>query len=148
MSSRNVLIFLISSALSAGALMATEGASAPNRQRNHEGFSGRISTTLGLTAQQQQEAKTIFKSEREAARPIRQQLFAERKVVREAVQSGKPLAEVQQLAKNEGPALGQLAGMRAEAFAKFYAELTPAQQQKLAAVHHEWRGRRASGSQS
>jgi Spy/CpxP family protein refolding chaperone len=148
MSSRNALIFVISSALSAGVLMADQSASTQNRQRTHEGFVGRFSSTLGLTAQQTQEAKAIFKSERDAARPVRRQLFAERTAVREAVQSGKPLPEVQQLANNEGSVLGQLAGMRAEAFAKFYAELTPAQRQKLTAMHHQWRAHHAAKSQS
>ncbi len=148
MNSRNALIFVISSALSAGALMASEGAAAPNRQRTHEGFLNRFSTTLGLTAQQQQETKAIFKSERDAARPVRQQLFAERKAVRDAVHSGKSLGEVQQLAKSEGPTLGKLAGVRAEAFARFYADLTPAQQQKLAAMHQQRRGHHAARSQS
>jgi len=148
MTSRNALIFLISSALSAGALMAAEGASAQNRQSTHEGFMNRFSNTLGLTAQQQQGAKAIFKSERDAARPVREQLLGERKAVRDAIHSGKSPAEVQQLAKNEGPTLGQLAGMRAQAFAKFYGELTPAQQQKLASVHREWREHRAARSQS
>lgn len=128
--------------------MADQGAPAQNRPRTHEGFVNRYSTTLGLTTQQAQDAKAIFKSERDAARPVRRQLVAERKAVRDAVQTGKPLAEVQQLASKEGPALGQLAGMRAEAFAKFYAELTPAQQQKLAAVHHERREHQAAKSQS
>lgn len=148
MISRNALIFVISSALSAGALMASEGASPQNRQRTHEGLLNRIAPTLDLTARQTQDAKAIFKSARDSAGPVRQQLMSERKAVREAVQSGKSPAEVQKLASNEGPALGTLAGIRAEAFAKFYAELTPAQQQKLAAMHHEWREHHAVRSQS
>ena len=51
---------------------------------------------------------------------------------------------MQQIAKNEGPALANIAGMRAAAFAKFYAVLTPAQQQKLASLHQEWRQRHAA----
>ena len=98
-----------------------------------------MTTTLGLTAQQQQEAKAIFKSEREAARPVRQELFTEKKAVRDAIQSGKPVADVEKLATNEGPVLGKLAAMRAEAFTRFYAELTPAQQQKVAGMHQQWR---------
>lgn len=144
MFSRNALIFLVSSALSAGVLMANQGSAVQNRARRHEGFVNRISTQLSLTAQQQQEAKAIFRSERESARPVRQELFTERKAVRDAVHSGKSLADVQQLATSEGPALGKLAGMRAQAFAKLYAELTPAQQQKLASMHQQWRQNHAN----
>jgi len=117
--------------------MADQGGAAAHHRQARHGFLDRISTTLNLTGQQQQEAKTIFKSEREAARPTRQELFTEKKAVREAIQSGKSTAEVQQLAAKEGADLGKLAGMRAEAFAKFYAQLTPDQQQKLVAVHRQ-----------
>jgi Spy/CpxP family protein refolding chaperone len=37
--------------------------------------------------------------------------------------------------------------MRAAAFAKFYAVLTPAQQQKLAGLHQEWRQHHAAQEQ-
>ena len=107
---------------------------------------GRLSASLNLTDQQKQQAGTIFTSEREAARSIRQDLRKERGEVQSAIQAGKPVAEVEQLAKQEGPALGNLAGMRAAAFAKFYAVLTPAQQQKLAGLHQEWRQHHAAGS--
>ena len=148
MFSRNALIFIVSSALSAGVLMADQGAAVQNHARRHAGVVGRMTTTLGLTAQQQQDAKAIFKSEREAARPLRQELMTEKKAVREAIQSGKPLADVQKLAASEGSALGKLAGMRAEAFAKFYAQLTPAQQQKVASMHQPWRQHHAKGERS
>lgn len=124
--------------------MATETSSAPHRQRARVNFVDRMSATLNLTDQQKQQAKNIFTSEREAAQSIRQQLRQERKSVQSAIQAGKPAAEVQQLAKNEGPALADLAGMRAAAFARFYAVLTPAQQQKLATMHQEWRQRHAA----
>ncbi len=132
MSSRIALITVMATALSAGGLMANQDAASHNRRA---GFVDRISTALNLTDQQKQQAKTIFMSEREAAHSVRQQLQQERKTVRSAIQAGKPVAEVRQLAKNEAPALGDLAAMRASALAKFYAVLTPAQQQKLATLH-------------
>jgi periplasmic protein CpxP/Spy len=148
MSSRNALIFVISSALSAGVLMADQGAAARHRHGTREGFLDRVSTQLSLTDQQKQEAKTIFASEREAARSVREELRADRKAVRTAIESGKPAGEVQGLAAKEGPALAKLAGMRATAFAKFYAELTPAQQQKLASLHQGWRQKHEAKRQS
>jgi len=133
----------MTAALSAGGLMAKGDASLHREHGTRGHFLDRMSTALNLTDQQKQQAKTIFSSEREAARPIRQELRAERKNLQSAIQSGKPAEEVQQIAKNEGPALGNLAAIRAGAAAKFYAVLTPAQQQKLASLHQEWRQRRA-----
>ena len=143
MTSRIALITFLTAALSAGGLMAKE-APWSHRQGTRINFLDRMSAALNLTDQQKQQAKTIFTSEREAARPIRQELRQERKTVESAIQAGKPAAEVQLMAKNEGPALGNLAAMRAAAFAKFYAVLTPAQQQKLASLHQEWRQRHAA----
>jgi Spy/CpxP family protein refolding chaperone len=125
--------------------MAKQDANAQNRRAR---FVDRISTELNLTDQQKQQAKDIFSSEREAARSVRQELIQERKSVRSAIQAGKPAAEVQQLAKNEAPKLGELAGLRAAAFAKFHAVLTPAQQQKLQSLHQGWRQHRAASNES
>lgn len=146
MTSRIAVITFLTAALSAGGLMAAETSPSPHRQGPRVNFVDRMSATLNLTDQQKQQAKAIFTSERDAARTVRDELRQERKTVQSAIQAGKPPAEVQQLAKNEGPAMADLAGMRAAAFAKFYAVLTPAQQQKLAAVHREWRQHHAAGS--
>lgn len=146
MNSRIALITVMTAALSAGGLMAD--ATSHTRQNGRGNFVDRMSTELNLTAQQKQQAKSIFTSEREAARSIRMQLRQERKAVESAIQTGKPATEVRQLAKNEAPALGDLAGMRAESYAKFYAVLNPEQQQKLAALHQEWRAHRAANAQA
>ena len=146
MTSRIAVITFLTAALSAAGLMATETNPSSHRQGSRVNFVDRMSATLNLTDQQKQQARAIFMSERESARTVRDELRQERKTVQSAIQAGKPPAEIQQIAKNEGPALGNLAGMRAAAFAKFYAVLTPAQQQKLAAVHSEWRQHHAAGS--
>ena len=139
MTSRIALVTLLAATLSAGGLMATEATPSRHRQGAQVGFMDRMSAALNLTDQQKQQAKAIFMSERDAARAARQELRQQRKSVESAIQAGKPIAEVQQLAKNEGPALGNLAAMQDGAFAKFYAVLTPVQQQKLAGLHQEWR---------
>jgi Spy/CpxP family protein refolding chaperone len=144
MNSRIALTTVITVALTAGGLMAKQDNGFA--QHRHQ-FAQRMSAALNLTPEQQQQAKSIFKSEREAARPVREQLRQDRKAVEAAIQSGNPVSEVQQLAKREGPALGEMAGMRATAFAKFYAILTPAQQQKLASMRQQWREHRAEHRQ-
>lgn len=146
MNSRIALITVMSAALSAGGLMAATQQPAANRWRANR--VDRMSTALNLTAQQQQQAKTIFASERDKAQPFRQQLREDRKTVQSAIQSGKPAAEIQELAKNEGPVLADLAAMRATANAKFYAELNPAQRQKLAEIHQNWRQHHTAGAAS
>lgn len=133
--SRIALIGVITVALPAAGLLA-KGAL---RQNRRAGFLDRVSTELNLTDRQKAQAKSIFQSEREAARSVRHELRQERKAVQSAIQSGKQAAEIRQLARNEAPALGELAGMRAAAFAKFHAVLTPAQQQKLATLRQEWK---------
>jgi len=148
MTSRNALIIGLTAALSAGGLVAAEGAASHHRQAARVNFVDRMSAALNLTDQQKQEAQGIFASEREAARPIRQELRQERKTVESAIQAGKPASEVQQIAKSEGPTLANLAGMRAVAYAKFYAVLTPEQQQKLASLHQERRQRHGAGQES
>lgn len=143
MTSRIALVTLVAAGLSASGLMAKQETAINHRQTERATFVDRMSTALNLNSQQKQAAVTIFKSEREAASPVRQQLRAERHAVQMAIQNGRPTAEVQQLAKNEGPTLADLAGMRAGAFDKFYGVLMPAQQQKLAALHNGWHQRHA-----
>lgn len=143
MTSRIALVTAIAATLSAGALMAKQETALHN---GRAGVVDRMSTALNLTDQQKQQAKDIFTAERESARSVRLQLREERKAVYSAIHAGKPPAEVQQLAKNEAPALGELAGMRAAAFDKFYGILTPDQQQKLASLHQQWRQKHAAAA--
>jgi Spy/CpxP family protein refolding chaperone len=145
MKSRIALITLLTATLSAGGLMAAEVRHPQGARTNSL---DRMSAALNLTEPQKQQAKAIFDSGHEAARAVRQELRQERKAVQSAIQPGQPVAKVEQLARNEGPALGNLAATRAAAFAKFYAVLTPAQQQKLASLHHEGRQHPAAGQQS
>ena len=145
MTSRIALTSILTVALAAGGLMAKQDNGFASHHRHQ--FAQRMSAALNLTPEQEQQAKAIFKSAREEARPVREQLRQDRKAVQSAIQAGKPVSEVQQLAKREGPALGEMAGMRATAFAKFYAILTPAQQQKLASMRQQWREHRGEHRQ-
>jgi periplasmic protein CpxP/Spy len=148
MTSRIALMTVIITTLSAAGLMAQQDRSFHHRHGRQSNFVDRMSTALDLTDQQKQQARTIFMSQREAARSVRQELREERKAVESAIQAGKPVAEVEQIAKNEGPALTSLAGIRAATFAKFYAILTPAQQQKLASLRQQRRQRHAAGPEA
>jgi periplasmic protein CpxP/Spy len=87
---------------------------------------------LGLTDQQQAQAKTIFANARTVAQPLRTQLQQARANLRTAIHDGKP---VDQPAANEGALMGKLAAVRANAAEQFRGLLTPAQLQKLEQLH-------------
>ena len=125
--SPKILTLTTAAALTAGALLAAM----PHNHSMH----ARLATQLALTADQQAQQKSIFSAAAQTAKPVRQQLRQERQAVQSAIQAGKPDQEIQQLAAAEGPQLAQLAAIRASAFGKFYATLTPDQQQKLQALH-------------
>jgi periplasmic protein CpxP/Spy len=87
---------------------------------------------LGLTDQQQTQAKAIFSGAHDSAQPVRQQLKQVRADLRAAIQAGQP---VNDLAANEGKLRGQLVAIRANAAEQFRGLLTPAQLQKLQDLH-------------
>jgi len=121
--SPKILTLITAATLTAGALLAAIP--------HHHSMQARMATQLGLTADQQAQEKAIFAAASQTAKPVKQQLRQERQAVQAAIQAGKPDQEIQQLASAEGPQLAQLAAIRASAFGKFYATLTPDQQQKL-----------------
>ena len=86
---------------------------------------------LNLTAAQRGQAKTIFREASQSAKPVRQQLRETRQSLQAAIKSGNS-DQIQQFAATEGTEKGQLAAIRATAFAKLYPILTAEQQQKLA----------------
>jgi Spy/CpxP family protein refolding chaperone len=132
-----LLIVTAAAALSAAGLFA---AAETGHMGRHGRFGARMAAELGLTDAQKAQAKIIFQTAHQTAMPVMQQLRQERQAVRAAAQAGKSDQEIQQLAQAEGPQLAQLAGIRASAFAKFYATLTPDQQQKLQTLRQSHRG--------
>ena len=92
---------------------------------------GRMANYLNLTAAQRGQAKTIFREASQSAKPVRQQLRETRQSLQAAIKSGNS-DQIQQFAATEGTEKGQLAAIRATAFAKLYPILTAEQQQKLA----------------
>jgi len=84
----------------------------------------RMARVLQLTDSQRQQARAIFSQARQAAQPVRQQLQQNRQALKEAEIGG---GDVQQLAALHGNLSGQVAAIRAQAWAQFYNLLTPAQ---------------------
>ena len=134
---RAVLITVSALALAAGTLLAAVDGFAPGQAFREKAFN-RMSVSLNLTAQQQDQARSIFKEAHKSAQPYTQALRTERKSVREAIQSHASADTVAQLARSEGTTLGNLAAVRADASRQFYAILTPDQRQKALAMRENW----------
>ena len=100
---------------------------AQHRQWQRGQMFDKLAARLNLTEAQRGQAKSIWKAASESSRPIAQQLRQMHVALRDAAKSGKPDADIDQLAANAGLLTGQLAAVRTKAFAKFYALLTPEQ---------------------
>jgi Spy/CpxP family protein refolding chaperone len=145
---KNVMQFAAIGALAAGMALAQAPASPPSGSPQagvHNGVRSRIqqqrakiAQELNLTDAQRQQAKTIFQQARETAKPVREQLRANRQALAAAVKADQS-AEIQQLATARGNLMGQMTAIRAEASAKFYHTLTPEQRAKADQMHSQFR---------
>ncbi len=95
---------------------------------------GRLVRQLNLTPDQKTQAKAIFEAGRTDAKPVAFQLKQAREALANAVKSGAPDAQIDQLSTAVGPLASQLAAIRAKTLAKFYAILTPDQKDKASAI--------------
>ena len=149
---KNQLIkFVATGALAAGMAFAQSApvTSAPNvapgtthNARNHfrRNHFAKISQELNLTDGQKAQAKTIFGQARETAKPIREELKANRQAMRAAVKADNK-SQIEQLAKVRGNLMGKMMAIRTEAAAKFYQVLTPEQRAKAEQLHQQARAR-------
>jgi len=112
-----------------GALAATMMFAQNVAPRRHTGFGQRMAQVLNLTPDQQANAKQVMMQAHEQAAPLRQQLKQSREALANAVKSGND-AQIDQITKDQAPLMAQLAAIRAHAFEKIYATLTPDQKIK------------------
>jgi Spy/CpxP family protein refolding chaperone len=93
---------------------------------------------LNLTDAQKAQHKAIFQAERESLRSVEEQLRKVRITMTAATKSGASEANIDLLASQEAPLLGQLEAIHAKAFTKFYGTLTEDQKAKYEAMtaHH------------
>jgi Spy/CpxP family protein refolding chaperone len=132
--------------VAAGLMFAQTGSTpAPNPPASGHGqgfhrrpMMARLARRLNLTDAQRQQAKGIFQGLRTQAQPIRTQLQQERLALVNAAVAGQPADALNQLAQAEAPQFAQLAVLRAQALGKFYAILTPAQQQQFQTMQAKW----------
>jgi len=85
---------------------------------------------LGLSDTQKQQAQALFEAAGQAAATARGQLTSARHALRAGAKANQSEAELDRLAAAAGVIEGQLAGIDAKAFAKFYALLTAGQKTK------------------
>jgi Spy/CpxP family protein refolding chaperone len=101
----------------------------------------RLAWRLNLSDAQRQQAKSIFQGLRTQAQPIRAQLQQGHLALVNAAVAGKSADELNQLAQAQATPATQLAVLRAQALGKFYAILTPAQQQQFQTMQAKWAAR-------
>lgn len=106
---------------------AGQNPAGPAARRGH--FIQRVVNDLNLTPDQQAQAKQIMAGARQEAAPLRQQMKQNRQALAAAIRSGSD-AQIDQITKAEAPVMAQLAAIRAHAFEKIYATLTPEQKTK------------------
>ena len=156
---RQIAKAAVFAALATGLVFAQAPSSTPSPNppagRHHfarHNGAARLGQALNLTDAQKEQAKTIFQQARQAAQPLREQLKANRQALMAAAKAGNNDAQVQQLATAQGQLVGQMSAIRAEAFGKFYATLTPEQRAKADQMqqnlHQHWQqfhGQRKNG---
>jgi protein CpxP len=147
---RPLIKFATVTALASGMMFAQAPSPSPNPNANARPHNfirqrmARVAQQLNLTDAQKQQAKTIFQQARQTAQPVREQLKQNRQALAEAAKAGNNEAAIQQLSVQQGNLLGQMVAVRTEAFAKFYATLTPEQRTKADQMRQQFQQRRLS----
>jgi len=151
---------LATTLMAGGALMAQTPAPAQtpvtpkheehaNRGPRSERFVARLTKRLGLTSDQQNQVKAIFKESREQAKALAPKLREERMALREAVKSDS-VQKIDQITQQNAQLNAQREAIHAKAMAKVYGILTPDQKAKFdqmsehRAVRHEHRAANSS----
>ena len=94
-----------------------------------------MASRLNLTDTQKASAQGIFDQSQEAAKPLREQLRQNHQDLAAAIKAGKSDAELTELSQCQSALVGQLTAIRAKAFSRLYAQLTPEQKAKAEQMH-------------
>jgi len=97
-----------------------------------------VAELLELTDAQKEQAKAIFVGARQSAQPIVTQLRQGHESMYNAVTTNNQ-DEIRAIGGRQGALAGQLATVYGNAFAQFYAILTPEQQAKAGRLHDRMR---------
>ena len=127
--------FAVVLALGGGTVFAQASGTTPAPATGNQGVGvraplrHRLIQALNLTADQKQQAKSIFQQARQTAQPVAQQARENRQALEAAVKANQA-DQIRQLAVTQGNLQGQLLAVRSEAMASFYNILTPDQRAK------------------
>ena len=123
-------------ALAGGMIFAQSTPAAPAQPSQHQGFAARrarfaqrMADYLNLTPEQRSQAKQIMSAARQEAAPVRQELKQNHEALFNAIKAGND-AQIDQITKAQAPLMAKASAIRAHAFEKIYATLTPEQKTK------------------
>jgi|SRR5215472_513316 len=107
----------------------TISAGGPNRL-------GALASMLGLTANQQEQAKEVLDEEEAVCHPLVEQLKQASASLVWAQKTGAPDAEIDQLARNMADISGDILALDAKAQSRIYGQLSAEQKQKVEQLPH------------
>src|SRR5215470_16286476 len=90
-----------------------------------------LTSMLGLTANQQEQAKATLDEEEAASKPLVEQLKQASENLMSAQKTSAPDAEIDQLARNMADISGEILALDAKAQSKIYGQLGAEQKQKV-----------------
>ena len=97
---------------------------------------GALTSMLGLTANQREQAKAALDEEEAASKPLLEQLKQASENLMSAQKTGAPDGEIDQLARNMADIYGDILALDAKAQSKIYGQLTVEQKQKVEQLPH------------
>lgn len=117
-----------------------QGWRAAGRAERRAHFAERMANYLNLTPEQRAQAKQVMAAAREQSKPLRQELKQNRAALMNAVKTAND-AQIDKLSREQAPLLAKMASIRAHAFEKIYASLTPEQKAKADTMRQSFMSR-------
>ena len=128
--SASLLTFCVAGILSAQSATPPQPAPSSHARREHRDMVARLSQRLNLTADQQTQARAIFKQARADAKALSPKLRNERVALRTAIKSDNE-PQIDRILNQDSQLNVQAKAIHAKAMAKFYQTLNPDQKAKF-----------------
>ena len=123
-----MLLFLLTAPLRAHPPRAADNATATAEQgRRLEMMADRLAGDLKLSRDQRQELKALLENTAAAAKPVQDELRANRRQLKESVKAGKSAADLAPLHESMGKLHARLGSLQSAAFAEALRWLKPEQ---------------------
>ena len=128
--SASLLPFCVAGILSAQTATPPPSAPSSHARREHRDMVARLSTRLNLTADQQNQARAIFKQSRADVKALSPKLQNERMALRTAIKSDNE-PQIDHILNQDSQLNVQARAIHAKAMAKFYQILNPDQKARF-----------------